>query len=118
MRTLAQTRAPRDSCRPRGPGLGATPRRVVVDLSPEAVDQIARSVAQLLGEPQRKPDRLTAGELARELRVERSWIYRHPRLLGGERINTGPKAPWRFKLDTAEEALRLHQAAREAERGA
>jgi hypothetical protein len=117
MRTLAQRRAPRDPCRLGARGLGAMPRRVEVGLTVEAVDLVARRVVELLGE-QRKPGLLTAGELARELRVERAWVYKHRELLGGERVGVGPKAPWRFELDTAKQALRRHQAAQLPERGA
>ena len=114
MRTLT-IRAPRHNCpaqpprrlvttRPRG--LAATPRRIAVDLTPQAVEQVAQRVAQLLGDrAQRQPDLITASELARSLRVERPWIYKHRHLLGGQRIGDGPKAPWRFDLETAKAAL-------------
>jgi hypothetical protein len=111
MRALATppARAPRDNCptRPTRPrGLAATTRRVYVDLTPQAVEQVAQRVAQLLTDrAQRQPDLITAGELARRLRVERPWIYKHRHLLGGQRIGDGPKAPWRFDLDTAKQAL-------------
>jgi hypothetical protein len=87
-------------------------RRVAVDLTPQAVEQVAQRVAQLLGDrARRQPELITAGELARRLRVERPWIYKHRHLLGGQRIGDGPKAPWRFDLDTATRALgRLHAA--------
>jgi hypothetical protein len=111
MRTFSNTRAPRDSCRSRTAGLGAMPRRVVVDLSPEAVDQVATRVAQLLSE-QRAPALLTAGELARHLRVERAWVYKHRELLGGQRIGDGPKAPWRFERERAVAALVRHRGQR------
>lgn len=98
---------------PRGRSLGAMPRRVEVDLSPRAVEQVAQRVAQLLGhrDTQRRPELLTADELARELRVERPWIYKHRHMLGGERIGDGPKAPWRFDEDTATRALARHRRA-------
>ena len=103
MRTPTTIRAPRDTCPARPPrrlvttrprGLAATPRRIAVDLTPQAVEQVAQRVAQLLGDrAQRQPDLITAGELARRLRVERPWIYKHRHLLGGQRIGDGPKAP-------------------------
>ena len=109
------TRAPRDTCPTRAPrrratthprGLAAATRRIAVDLTPQAVEQVAQRVAQLLGDrAQRQPDLITAGELARRLRVERPWIYKHRHLLGGQRIGDGPKAPWRFDLETAKAAL-------------
>jgi hypothetical protein len=87
--------------------LGAMARRVEVDLSPRAVEAVAQRVAQLIRahEVQRQPELLTAGELARELRVERSWVYKHAHLLGGERIGDGPKAQWRFDLTMAKRGL-------------
>lgn len=95
-------------------GLAAVPHRVAVDLSPQTVERIAARVAALLRqrEPQGKPELISAGELARRLRVERPWVYRHRHLLGGLRIGTGPKAPWRFDYEQAVEALRRHQVER------
>lgn len=97
----------------RAHGLGAMSRRVEVGLTSEAVEAVAQRVAQLIraGQAQRQPELLTAGELARELRVERSWVYKHAHLLGGERIGDGPKAQWRFELDTARRRLTKHWAA-------
>ncbi len=124
MRTLATppARAPRDNCptRPTRPrGLAATTRRIAVDLTPQAVEQVAQRVAQLLGDrAQRQPDLITAGELARRLRVERPWIYKHRHLLGGQRIGDGPKAPWRFDLETAQQALARRGEAHDAGAGA
>ncbi len=94
-------------------GLGAISRQVTVALTPEAVEQIASRVAQLLAQREARPELITAGELARELRVERPWIYKHRHLLGGQRIGDGPKAQWRFELDTAKRALERHTEARD-----
>ncbi|HEY5045195.1 MAG TPA: hypothetical protein VII53_05005 [Solirubrobacteraceae bacterium] len=117
--TTTPTRAPRDTCPTRPRGLGAISRRVSVDLTPQAVEQVAQRVAQLLGDrAQRQPDLITAGELARRLRVERPWIYKHRHLLGGQRIGDGPKAPWRFDLETATQALARHRAVQTPNGGA
>ena len=127
--TTTPARAPRDSCptrprrslattRPRG--LAATARRrVQVDLTPQAVEQVAQRVAHLLQHKQlqAKPELITSGELARRLRVERPWIYKHRHLLGGQRIGDGPKAPWRFDLETATQALARHTAATDIKAG-
>lgn len=88
-------------------------RRVEVGLTAEAVEAVAQRVAQLMRaeEAQRQPELLTAGELARELRVERSWVYKHAHVLGGERIGDGPKAQWRFDLETAKAALARERTA-------
>ena len=113
MRALSTiaSRTQRDLCPPRGRGRGAAPHRVAVDLTPQAVERIADRVAQLLSERQQgEPELLSAGELARRLRVERPWVYRNRALLGGIRIGAGPKAPWRFNYQKAVEAQRLQQA--------
>jgi hypothetical protein len=75
------------------------------------VEKIAAQVVQLLDAraAQSESELLSAGELARRLRVERPWVYRHRELLGGLRIGVGPKAPWRFEYRTAVEALRRRQ---------
>jgi hypothetical protein len=90
------------------------PRNVIVDLTPQTVEQIAQRVTQLLrhSESSRTPALLSAGELARHLRVQRPWVYKHRHLLGGQRIGEGPKAPWRFDLETATRALARHRAGR------
>jgi len=108
-----QVRWPSGSCSGHRRGLGAMARRIAVDLTPQAVEQVAQRVTQLLRhrDAQGQPELLTAGELARELRVERPWIYKHRHLLGGQRIGDGPKAPWRFDLDIAKQALARDTAA-------
>jgi hypothetical protein len=99
--------------------LAAAPRRIAVDLSAETIERVAVRVAQLLRqgltEPAQSPAParlITAGELARHLRVERPWVYRHRHLLGGRRIGAGPRAPWRFELETATKALGGHRVER------
>lgn len=101
------TTATREHCSSLRRGLGAAPSRIAVDLTPQAVEQVAARVVALLGdkETQRAPEYISAGELARELRVERPWVYRHRKLLGGWRIGDGPKARWRFDRQTAMEAM-------------
>jgi hypothetical protein len=93
------------------------PRRVEVDLTSDAIEQIANRVVSLLRveAPPAEPRPLTAGQLAHYLGVDRPWIYRHRHILGGERIGDGSKAPWRFDLDTAKAALARHRAARVGE---
>jgi hypothetical protein len=109
LRTI-RTRTARERCELGGRGLAARAHGVAVDLTPQAAEQVAIRVAQLLRERQGAPRLLSAGELARELRVERPWVYRHRHVLGGLRIGSGPKAPWRFDRQTAIEALRHQQA--------
>lgn len=114
-----QTRTPQGLQASRRRGLGASQHRVAVELSPRAVERIATRVVQLLGEhgSKEEPELISAGELARRLRVERPWVYRHRTLLGGLRIGTGPKAPWRFEYRAAVEALRRQEAQRRGEGG-
>ncbi len=114
-----RSRPARDVCPTRRRGLGAISRTVEVALTADTVEQIANRVAYLLRTepaPEKKP--LTAGQLAHYLGVERSWIYRHRHLLGGERLGDGPKAPWRFHLETAKRGLAGHWAVNETSRGA
>ncbi len=114
---------PRQAARERcsAPRLGreAAARQGAVDLTPQAVDQVAVRVAAILRgrRPKQAPELISAGELARRLRVERPWVYRHRELLGGLRIGAGPKAPWRFDYEAAVEALRSLQAERHGEGG-
>jgi hypothetical protein len=120
--TTIPTRPTRDLCMPaaRRRGLGVAARRVAVDLTPQAVEQVAQRVTQLLAarDSQERPELLSAGELARELRVERPWVYKHRHLLGGERLGDGPKAPWRFELETARRELARQRLRRETTTGA
>jgi hypothetical protein len=92
-------------------------RRVAVDLTPQAVEQVAGRVAQLLGHQQQE-QLISAGELALYLGVARPWIYKHHHLLGGRRIGQGSKAPWRFDRQTALQALERHQATHDTGTGA
>jgi hypothetical protein len=105
-------RRSRGTCSGRRRGLGAAPRRVEMGLTPQAVEQVAQRVAQLLGErdSHRQPELLTAGELAHELRVERAWVYKNAHLLGGERLGHGPKAPWRFDPEVAKREMARQRA--------
>lgn len=108
--------ATRERCSRRRRGLGVA-QRVTVELTPQAIEQIAAQVAKCLGDRGHngRSELLSAGELAHRLRVERPWVYRHRHLLGGMRIGAGPKAPWRFDYETAVEALRDLQSESDSE---
>jgi hypothetical protein len=113
MRTLT-TLPPRrpDSPAPSPSTVGrlARMRRAAAELTPQAIEQIAQRVAQLLqhdpheprAQTQDPPERLlTATELARRLGVKRPWVYEHAVELGARRLGGGPKARLRFDLEAA-----------------
>lgn len=115
-------RASRHNCPTPRPVRYAAPRRIAVDLTPQAVERVAGRVAQLLGHQQQQQTEQTerlisAGELALYLGVTRPWVYKHRHLLGGHRIGDGPKAQWRFDRRAAIVALERHQAALRADGG-
>jgi hypothetical protein len=95
-------------------------RHVAVDLTPQAVEQVASRVAQLLQrQQQRERSRtseptgmLTVSQLAQYLHLNRAWVYEHAEELGAIRVGNGPKARLRFDLHTAKAALQAQQADR------
>jgi len=90
------------------PGAWARVRRAAAGLTPEAIEQIAQRVAQLLGHDQsRGPvDLLDASTLARRLGVSRDWVYEHANELGAITLGDGSRPRLRFDAEVAEEALR------------
>lgn len=88
---------------------------IALELTDNAVERIANRVAQLLRTEVAEPRPLTAGQLARHLGVDRAWIYKHRHMLGGARLGDGPKAPWRFDLQTAKATLAHHGTAQARE---
>lgn len=93
-------------------------RHVAVDLTPQAVEQVATRVAQLLHRQQEDRERqrvseptgmLTVSQLAQHLHLNRAWVYEHADELGAIRLGDGPKARLRFDLHTAKTALGRHQ---------
>lgn len=107
-------RATREHCHTPRQVRCAAPRRIAVDLTPQAVERVAGRVAQLLAPQQQQRAKeverpISAGELALHLGVTRPWIYKHRHLLGGQRIGDGPKAQWRFDRQTALQALERHR---------
>jgi hypothetical protein len=98
-------------------GLAATAHRLAVDLTPQAVEQIAGRVAQLLRHdlsrtetnPAPAPGWMTAKELASHLKLNPAWVYEHAEELGVIRTGDGPKARMRFDLQTATQALQRHR---------
>ena len=95
-------------------------RRVAVDLTPQAVEQVAGRVVQLLGRQQQQQQQshaseptgmLTVSELAQHLHLNRAWVYGHADELGAIRVGGGPKARIRFDLHTARTALSRRRVA-------
>jgi hypothetical protein len=114
--TTTPARRTAGRCAHRMRGLAATAaRHVAVDLSPQAVEQIAIRVAQLLRRDQVQretsaaPSWMTAKELAHHLKLNPAWVYEHAEELGAIRTGDGPKARMRFDLHTATQALRRHR---------
>ncbi|HSZ13083.1 MAG TPA: hypothetical protein VK790_03505 [Solirubrobacteraceae bacterium] len=102
---------------PRPRGLAAA-RHIAVELTPQAIEQIATRVAQLLRHqptaktsppPAPAPGWMTVKELAAHLKLNPAWVYEHAEQLGAIRTGTGPKARIRFDLHTATQALTQQQ---------
>ena len=89
-------------------------RRAAAELTPDAIEQIAQRVAQLLrhSEPARADQggRLVdAGQLARQLGVTRTWVYEHSNELGAVTLGDGPRPRLRFDPETAAQALQARR---------
>src|SRR5580704_19759070 len=98
---------------PRASTRWARVRHAAAELTPEAIEQIAQRVAQLLRherlhteQAQEAPTGLMdAGQLARQLGLTRAWVYQHAAELGAIRVGTGPRARLRFDPNTVAAAL-------------
>jgi len=68
-------------------------------LDPDDIESIAARVAELLRDkmPQTASRLADAAEVARELGVDRDWVYAHARELGATRLG-GERGRWRFDL--------------------
>lgn len=83
-------------------------------LDHQDIEAIVQRLTEVLSPmlPTRGPQGLVdARALAEHLGLSRDWVYRHQRELGGQRIGTGPKAPLRFHLPTAEAGLNRNSPA-------
>jgi hypothetical protein len=77
-----------------------------VVLSTEAIEQLARRVAELVADRAAVgPALVDAETLARFLNVERSYVYEHATELGAVRLGDGPRARLRFDLVEARRRL-------------
>ncbi len=84
--------------------------RVVMELSPQAVEQVARRVAQLLHRQQENQQHaetgepvgmVTVAEFAAYYKLSPAWVYEHSDELEATRIGSGPKARIRLDFQTA-----------------
>jgi hypothetical protein len=82
-----------------------------IEISPESIDAIAQRVVELLSDRASGGEPLAdAGELARRLKVERSWVYDHAMELGAIRLGGGSRPRLRFDVEAIEEQLRAEAA--------
>jgi hypothetical protein len=73
-------------------------KRPSMTLDPDDIESIASRVAELLREQQPSASRLAdAAEVARELGVDRDWVYEHAEELGAARLG-GARGRLRFDL--------------------
>jgi hypothetical protein len=82
-------------------------RRAAVELTPQAIEQLAQRVANLIGQQAggsgvtaESVELVSASEVARRLGVTRAWVYEHAAELGARRLGSGPRARLRFDLAT------------------
>jgi hypothetical protein len=102
---------------PRPSGRLTRARRAVAELPPDAVEQVARRVVELLrhdsravsDEPTTTPDLVDAGVLARHLGLTRTWVYENAAQLGAIPVGDGPRPRLRFDLETAIQAFRARR---------
>jgi hypothetical protein len=124
MRTLKTLPARNDmNAPPRSPqpvGRWARARQAAAELTPDAIEQVAQRVAQLLrhdqpptadqDEAHPKPAHLlTAEQLARHLGLNRAWVYEHAAELGAIQLGNGPRPRLRFDAQLAAQALQARR---------
>jgi hypothetical protein len=78
-----------------------------IRLEPQTVEAIAQRVVELL-QQRAVPGRelVDAGELARRMGVDRSWVYTHAIELGAVKLGGGPRPRLRFDPMDAIERIR------------
>jgi hypothetical protein len=111
--------APPESSRP--VGRWARARRAAAELTPDAIEQVAQRVAQLLRHeqplavgaqddtPPAPAHLLTAEQLARHLGLNRAWVYEHAAELGAIQLGDGPRPRLRFDAQLAARALQARR---------
>jgi hypothetical protein len=93
-----------------------------VRLDPDAVEQLAARIAELLADqltpqpstPQGPGRLLSAAEVSEWWGVSRGWVYQHASELGGVRIGDGERPRLRFDPDAVAERLERPPTARPA----
>ena len=115
-----QALAPLDSCAVGASALsashnaasGSVVTATTITLAPDQLLELADLVAERLSRcaatqlVERAERRLvSAGELSRQLGIDRSWVYANADALGARRVGNGPRPRLRFDLDEALAAL-------------
>jgi hypothetical protein len=78
-----------------------------IKLDPQTIEAIARRVVELLEKRGLQNRELVdAAELARQLGIERSWVYSHAIELGAVKLGHGAKPRLRFDPEVAARVLR------------
>jgi hypothetical protein len=78
-----------------------------IKLDPQTIEAIARRVVELLEKRGLQNRELVdAAELARQLGIERSWVYSHAIELGAVKLGRGAKPRLRFDPEVAARVLR------------
>jgi hypothetical protein len=104
---------------PRPTGRLARARRAMQEMSPEAIEQIAQRVAQLLRHepeslddgPNKSPELIDAEELAKRFGLTRAWVYENAGKLGAIPLSDGPRPRLRFDPEVAGPALQNRRRA-------
>jgi hypothetical protein len=99
---------------PRPAGRLARARRAMQEMSPDAIEQIAQRVAQLLRHepdsidegPSKPPELVDAEELAKRFRLTRGWVYENAALLEAIPLSDGPRPRLRFDPEVVARVLK------------
>jgi hypothetical protein len=102
---------------PRPTGRLAHARRAMQEMSPEAIEQIAQRVAQLLRHEReslddgqsKPPELIDAEELAKRFGLTRAWVYENAGKLGAIPLSDGPRPRLRFDPETVASVLKSRQ---------
>jgi hypothetical protein len=71
----------------------------------QIADLVADRLAQRLGSSSPTPALVDVKALASLLGVSTDYVYEHARELGGLKLGDGPRAPWRFDVQAARDAM-------------